>query len=138
MKDVINTAVIDALIELGIEPIDFTVKHPADVGHGDYACNVAMVVAKEVGKAPHEFAEQIRAVLTDKIEYVDKIEVAGPGFLNFYLPRDFFTTEIIRAVTLGDKWGHNHSWADKKVIVEYTDANPFKEFHIGHLFTNIV
>ena len=138
MKDVIKTAVIDALIELGIEPIDFTVEHPADVGHGDYACNVAMVVAKEVGKAPHEFAEQIRAVLTDKIEYVDKITVAGPGFLNFYLLRDFFTAEIIRAVTLSDKWGHHKSWQGKLVIVEYTDPNPFKEFHIGHLFTNIV
>jgi len=138
MEDVIKTAIEESLAELGIEPVDFTVEHPSDMEHGDYACNVAMVVAKEVGKSPRAVAEQLQTVLEGQIEYVEKIEVAGPGFLNFYFARDFFTAELMRATTLGEKWGHNQTWLGRRVIVEYTDPNPFKEFHIGHLFTNFV
>jgi arginyl-tRNA synthetase len=64
--------------------------------------------------------------------------VAGPGFLNFSLNRAYFKTTLEGAIAAGDEWGRNDSWSDKKVIVEYTDPNPFKEFHIGHLFTNAV
>jgi len=138
MKDVITTAVLDALASLGLPKLDFAIEHPALSTHGDYACNVALVLAREVNKAPRVIAEQLHAALAKQIEYVERIEIAGPGFLNFYLSRDFFSTEINRANTLGGEWGKNSSWLGKKVLVEYTDANPFKEFHIGHLFTNAV
>ncbi|USN88208.1 MAG: arginine--tRNA ligase [Candidatus Nomurabacteria bacterium] len=78
------------------------------------------------------------AALEGQIEYVDRIEIAGPGFLNFYLSRDFFTAEIARINNSPEEWGKSDSWAGKKVLVEYTDPNPFKEFHIGHMFTNAV
>lgn len=138
MEDVIRTALAVALESLGIEPIDFTVEHPADMSHGDYACNVAMVAAKIAGVAPRALAEQIVTALDGQIEYVDRIEIAGPGFINFYLSRDFFTAEIARAATAGEAWGKNNSEAGQKILVEYTDPNPFKAFHIGHLFTNTV
>ena len=63
--------------------------------------------------------------------------MAGPGFINFHLSRDFFAQEAARAVSLGDSWGNNDHWQGKTVLVEYTDPG-FKEFHIGHLFTNAV
>lgn len=138
MEDVLRTAIRDALQELGFGEVAFSLEHPENLAFGDYACNVAMVVAKEAGKAPRVIAEQLLAVLTDQIEYVEKIEVAGAGFLNFYLSRDFFVAEIERALKLGQEWGKNNSLEGKKYIVEYTDPNPFKEFHIGHLFTNTV
>jgi arginyl-tRNA synthetase len=138
MKEVIEIAIKDTLLSLGLPETDFAIEHPVDTSHGDYACNVAMVLAKPVGKAPREIAEQLRAALYDQIEYVDKIEIAGPGFLNFYLTRDFFASELERVNKLGDEWGRNDTWSGKKVLVEYTDPNPFKEFHIGHLFTNAV
>ncbi len=138
MEDVIRTAVADALFELGFGEVDFVISHPENLSFGDYACNVAMVVAKEVGKPPREIAELIQTKLEGQIEYVEKIEVAGAGFLNFTLSRDFFTQEITRANVQGERWGSNDSWSGKKVIVEYTDPNPFKEFHIGHVFTNTV
>lgn len=138
MKEVIEVAVSEGVKELGLDQVDFVVEHPADLAHGDYACNVAMVVAGQVGKAPREIAEQFRAVLKDQIEYVDRIEIAGPGFLNFYLTRDFFSAEIARINNSPKEWGRNDTWAGKKVLVEYTDPNPFKEFHIGHMFTNAV
>lgn len=138
MHNVIATAISDALSTLRITAVDFSVEHPSEVAHGDYASNIALVVAKEVGCPPRAIAEQLLTELTDQIEYVDRIEVAGPGFLNFYLAREFFTQETARILTLGEAWGRNDTWAGKKVIVEYTDPNPFKEFHIGHLFTNTV
>ena len=138
MEDVIKTAIEEALAGLGIEPVDFTVEHPSDMSHGDFACNVAMVVAKEVRQSPREVAEQLHTKLEGQIEYVEKIEVAGPGFLNFYLARDFFTAELMRAVSLGDKWGRNKSEKGEVVLIEYTSPNLFKPLHVGNLVGNIV
>lgn len=138
MQEVIRTAISDTLRKLGLPEIDFTVEHPAELSHGDCSSNVAMVVAKEARKAPREVAEQLRAALEGQIEYVEKIEVAGPGFINFLLTRDFFVKEVGRVLETGDKWGMNEDWKNKIVLVEYTDPNPFKEFHVGHLFTNAV
>lgn len=138
MKEVIVTAIEDVLSELGLSDVDFVVDHPSELAHGDYATNVSMVAGKAAGKAPRQFAEQIAAALEGQIEYVDRIEVAGPGFINFHLARDFFAKEVFRATEAGESWGQNDNWSGKTVLVEYTDPNPFKEFHIGHLFTNAV
>lgn len=139
MQPVLHAAITDALTTLNIQTaVDFTIEHPADSGHGDYASNVALVVAKEAGQSPRAIAEQLQTALADQIEYVDRIDVAGPGFLNFYLSRDFFHAATQRVLKRGKEWGKNDSWQGKTVLVEYTDPNPFKEFHIGHLFTNAV
>jgi len=138
MKDVIFEAVTQALVELGLPAVDFVIDHPADLDHGDYACNVAMVLAKQVGQVPKTVAEQLLAALADKIEYVDRLEIAGPGFINFYLGRDFFTSEINRANELKEGWGSNDSLAEEVVLVEYTSPNLFKPLHIGNLVGNII
>lgn len=138
MKDLLQQAIAEILVELGLPEADFAIEHPADLAHGDYACNVAMVLAKQVGQAPRAVAEQLLQSLSGKIEYVERMEIAGPGFINFYLSRDFFAAEINRAMKQSDAWGNNSTWFGKKVFIEYTDPNPFKEFHIGHLFTNTV
>ena len=138
MESVIRTAIEDALAALGIEGVDFTIEHPGDTTHGDYATNAAMIAAKKAGKNPRELAEQIVSELDEEIEYVEKIEIAGPGFINFHLAREFFTGELERILHEGVAWGKHDVWAGKRVVVEYTDPNPFKEFHVGHLFTNSV
>jgi arginyl-tRNA synthetase len=138
MHDVIKTAVSEALKELGFGEVAFTLEHPENLAFGDYACNAAMVVAQAARKAPREVARMLQSALEGQIEYVEKIEIAGPGFLNFTLARDFFTAEVSRISKEGEAWGRNNSWEGKKVFVEYTDPNPFKEFHIGHVFTNTV
>ncbi len=98
MQEVIRTAIGDVISNLGLPETDFSVEHPADLLHGDYATNVAMVVAKAAGQNPRALAEALIAKLEGQIEYVDKIEVAGPGFINFHLSRDFFAKEVLRAV----------------------------------------
>lgn len=138
MKDVIELAIKEALRELDLPTVDFLVEHPADIVNGDYASNVALILAKATKQAPVVVAKQIVEALTNKLEWVEKLTVAGPGFINFYLKREFYIWEIAKASELGPDWGKNQDWQAKKVLVEYTDPNPFKEFHIGHLFTNVV
>ncbi len=79
-----------------------------------------------------------RAGLQGKIESVERIEVAGPGFLNFYLRRDFFGEKITAARTNGETWGQNKSLIHEEVLVEYTSPNLFKPLHIGNLVGNII
>ncbi len=138
MEGQIRKAIEAILKDLGIEQVAFSVEHPADISHGDYSTNVAMVCAKNLGKNPRELAQEFVSALDGKISQVTKIDIAGPGFINFHLDRNFFSEKIAEVLTAGDAWGKNDSLAGKKIIVEYTDPNPFKEFHVGHLFTNAV
>jgi arginyl-tRNA synthetase len=137
MKDVIRVALEEALSSLGIAPADFTVEHPAELSFGDFASNAALVCAKEAGRNPRELAEALAAALAGAIEYVDTIEVAGPGFLNFTLARDFFAEETMRITELGDAWGDNMLAEGKEVLIEYTSPNLFKPLHVGNLVGNI-
>jgi arginyl-tRNA synthetase len=136
MKDHIQGAIVVALKSLGIEGATFVVDYPTDKNtEADFFSNVAMSVSKQMGQSPRAVAEQLQTLLAGKIDQVTSIEVAGPGFLNFYLDRNFYTEALKKVDT---EFGKNNSWAGKKVLVEYTDPNPFKEFHVGHLFTNAV
>lgn len=137
MQEQIRTAITKTLEVLGISPIDFSVEHPGELAYGDYASNVAFIAAKEGGGNPRECAERILAELEKhKLVRVEKIEIAGPGFINFHLSRNFFSDRVKEVLEKGDDWGKNDLYKDKRVMVEYTDPNPFKELHIGHLVPN--
>lgn len=139
MQTEIKNAINSALAEMGISAVDFVVDHPTDKNtDADYFSNVALVVAKDASKAPREVAEQLLAALNEKIDLVAKIEVAGPGFLNFYLKRDFFAAKVQEIKEANEQWGRNSSLAGKRMMVEYTQPNPFKVFHIGHLMSNAI
>lgn len=127
------------LAELGLNDISVLLEHPADVSHGDWATNVAMAGAKKAGKNPREFAEEIVAKLKAIHDPdIAAIGIAGPGFINFTLSKDHFAQALDEALGKGEQFGTNDTLKGKKVIVEYTDPNPFKEFHIGHLMSNTV
>ncbi len=134
MKDSIRTAILGALKSLDIESSEVILEHPGDFANGDYASSVALQYAKQAGMAPKALAEKIVAALGE-VEGVAKIELAGPGFINFYLAPSAIAAQIEKA-RAEDMWGSNTSRAGKKIMVEYTDPNPFKEFHIGHIVPN--
>ena len=136
MQEVIKQAIIEALQTLGIEAGDFVVDHPTDKNtNADYFSNIALVVSKQLGKAPREVAIQLAgAISTNDF----KVEVAGPGFLNFFLRRDFFSEKISTAQNEGGNWGKNNSLQNQLVMVEYTSPNLFKPLHIGNLVGNII
>jgi arginyl-tRNA synthetase len=122
---------------LGGDARDFVVEKSADFG--DYATNVAMMNAKGREGGPREFAEFIISELWKSEEIknaVEKMSVAGPGFINFYLKDEVVRGHIGEILENGAEYGTNKNEAEENVIIEYTDPNPFKEFHIGHLMTN--
>ncbi len=125
-----------AVESLGAIDIDFNIEHPTIIEHGDFATNVAMVASKKVGKNPRVLAEEIVKVLElNKNENISKIEIAGPGFINFYVSDDLFHSEIEK---VGDEYGKSEKWNSKKILVEHSSPNLFKPFHIGHLMNNTI
>jgi arginyl-tRNA synthetase len=139
IEEQLKIAITKVLAELGIVGVSFVLEHPADMAHGDFATNAAMVAAKKADKNPRTLAEEIVAKLkaqnnTDVIA----IDIAGPGFINFKIAPTVFDKELSSALSSGENWGWNANLKGKKVMVEYTDPNPFKEFHIGHLMSNTI
>ena len=139
MKQQIEKLIKEALKNLNIKDVSFSIEHPEDFKNGDYSTNVAMVCAKGLKTNPKELAEKIKQELEKNLsKEISKIEVAGSGFINFYLSRDFFTSSIKDILIKKENWGKNELLSGKKIMVEYTDMNPFKPFHIGHLMANTI
>lgn len=137
--DKLQQIIKKSLKNLSFEVEKVVLEHPGDLAHGDYATSIALTLSKQAKTNPRELAEKIKVELQKaKLDFVEKIEVAGPGFINFFLKRSFFADSIKNILKDGKKFGANKSLKGKKILVEYTDPNPFKEFHIGHLMSNTV
>lgn len=145
MKEEIQKIIEESLKNLGInEKVNFVIEHPEDSKNGDYSTNVAMVCAKNLKTNPGGLAEKIKNEIEKTLRqaqdefYINKIQIAGPGFINFYLSREFFINSVKEILEKSDNWGKNEILSNKKVMVEYTQPNPFKPFHIGHLMSNAI
>jgi arginyl-tRNA synthetase len=134
----IETRIKEVLKKVGIEHTSFSIEHPTDSSHGDYATNIALASAKQSKQNPRTVAETLRAELQDTIACVDHIEIAGPGFINFYLKRSFFADTLRQIRENSHTWGRNTGEASEEVLFEYTSPNLFKPLHIGNLVGNIV
>ena len=135
----IKKLVSDTLERLGVVSVEINLEHPAEISNGDYSTNVVLVASKKVGKkAPDLAQELIQELQKEKIEEIEKIEVAGTGFINFYLSKTFFENSVKEIIDAGKEFGKNKNLAGQKVLVEYTDPNPFKQFHIGQLMSNTI
>ncbi|HVV15246.1 MAG TPA: arginine--tRNA ligase [Candidatus Paceibacterota bacterium] len=136
IREALEKAIAAALGELGAGSVSFTVERPGSMDHGDYATNAALAAAKALKKNPKEVAQMLLTMLSS-IEGIKKTEIAGAGFINFFISREAVAKEISRAAQDAE-WGSNSLYKGKTVMVEYTDPNPFKEFHIGHLMSNAI
>ena len=118
-------------------PIDLTVPESAAFGH--YATNVAMRLAKTRSVKPMTLAEEIAAAVEKNAPagFFEKVEAAAPGFVNVWLAAETVQKEF-ETTSRDENFGVNDSMKGKMVMVEYTDPNPFKLFHIGHLMTNTI
>lgn len=135
----LRQAVLDALGqavaagELPAEPIPaFGIEVPADRAHGDLAANVAMVSARALHRAPRQIAEAILAHLSLEGTYLERAEVAGPGFLNFFLSPAFYAAVVGEVLEAGDQYGRSDFGGGKKVMVEFVSANPTGPMHMGN------
>ncbi|KKU67669.1 MAG: Arginine-tRNA ligase [Parcubacteria group bacterium GW2011_GWA2_47_16] len=135
----IKKIILESLQKLDVEAKEVSLEHPDEISNGDYSTNVALAYAKTMKMKPRELAEKIFVELEkNKPKEIERIEIAGPGFINFYLSREFITENISAILRHAQDFGKNKILAGRKVMVEYTDPNPFKEFHIGHLMSNAV
>ena len=111
---------------------DFAVEIPADKSHGDFAANIAMVGARSYRMAPVKIAELILSEISLEGTLFERAEIAGPGFMNFFLGRKWFS-DVIRAVNSEkDNYGKTDTGKGKKVLVEFVSANPTGPMHIGN------
>lgn len=140
MEERIRKAVKEALESMGAPDVSFTVERPTEAAHGDYATNAALAAAKVLGRKPHDVADEITRFLIDALsaDIASHISVAGPGFVNISLSREAIALAIAEADAQGAGWGKGETETGKRVLIEYTDPNPFKEMHIGHLMSNII
>lgn len=127
----LKQALIPLLKEFGIEADenDIVIERSRNTAHGDYATNCAMKFAKRVGKNPRQFAQELSEKLN--LDFVEKIEIAGPGFINFFLKHGALTDVLKTIFEQGASFGR----AERngiKVDVEYVSANPTGDLHLGH------
>ena len=116
---------------------EINVTFPKNDAHGEYTTAVAMEIGKKKKENPAKVAEILRKKIEGNIPEVEKIEIVSPGFLNFYLTRDFFCTQVMQANKDGDAWGTDKR-QKQEVVIEYTSPNLFKPLHIGNLVGNII
>ena len=139
MQKEIKNLIKDALKNLNMEVSDIVLEHPADLRMGDYSTSMAMAVAKNIKTNPQELAQKIitEILRLNLDKNIEKVEEKN-GFINFYLSRKFFSQSLEELLNRGLNVGKNNSLFNQKIMVEYTDPNPFKPFHIGHLMTNAI
>lgn len=135
----LRSRIIDALGravangELPAEPIpDFNIEKPANSANGDFSANVALAGAKAFKCAPGKIAESIINNLDLDGTLFEKAEIAGPGFLNFYLSQKYYSEIVKDVIRKGTDYGKSGFGAGKKVLVEFVSANPTGPMHIGN------
>lgn len=111
--------------------IPVEVERARDPQHGHFATNIAMRLAKPLGKAPRDIAQDIIERLPDS-DFVSEVSIAGPGFINCRLSHSAFAKELEQIVDLGEDYGRSNAGAGRKAIVEYVSANPTGPLHVGH------
>lgn len=137
IRENISSNLLKIVQELGAAIDTVIVQEPIDYTHGDLTSNIAMQIAKELGLAPRDLAHMI----VDKYpsdENIERIDIAGPGFLNFVFSKKYLLGTVMEISEKGDEYFNLNKVSGKTYMIEYTDPNPFKIFHIGHLYTNMV
>jgi len=135
----LRNAIIDAMGramsagELSLAPTpNFTIETPADRTNGDLASNVAMVSARAFKKAPRAIAEAITKYIELEGTNLDRFEIAGPGFINFFYGKQFYTSVIREIEEKGTDYGKSDFGQGKRILVEFVSANPTGPMHIGN------
>ena len=138
MKEQIIHAIADALQQLSSEGKiqdefsgEVQVTRSKDPTHGDYASNIALVFAKKIGLSPRQLADMLSDQLSSS-DVFEKIEIAGPGFINFYIAQKNHTQIISNILSEQDKFGSNQNGTGKSIHLEYVSANPTGPLHVGH------
>lgn len=143
-KEHVRSLIFDALKGTGVKELgrDDIVLEPAPAyTDADYATNVAFIVAKYKGTSPRGVADNLVKTLKSHLDpkgMLAGVEAAGAGFLNFRLSEEWLKAGLFEALDAGEDFGRGDLHTNKNIIIEFADPNPFKEFHVGHLYSNTV
>ena len=134
LDELIREALLQAQREKRLPAVEIpqiVLERPREKAHGDWATNIAMVLAGQAKMPPRAVAQVIADALGDD-RYIDRVEIAGPGFINFYLSNEWLY-ELLRDIAReGEKFGHSTVGRGERVQVEFVSANPVGPMHIGH------
>ncbi|OGH17837.1 MAG: arginine--tRNA ligase [Candidatus Levybacteria bacterium RIFCSPHIGHO2_01_FULL_40_15b] len=153
-RELITNNLLLVVRKLSKAGVDVRVSISERLENGDYFTNVALRLASILKRKPLDIAYEIKTEFEklvspssqpspikgegDQSSVIDRVEVAPPGFVNFFLSRQYLADTIDKIREKGSKFGNSDVLKNQKVMVEFTDPNPFKEFHIGHLYSNLV
>ena len=115
-------------VSIGLNP---QLERTRDARHGDFTSNIALRLAKPLGRAPRELAAELAGLIPESSLIVD-VNVAGPGFINLSVAADAYRRELTDIIEAGDSYGRSEWGANRRVIVEYVSANPTGPLHVGH------
>ncbi len=132
LKEEIKAAVIKAELATEEQLPDVILETPKDKANGDYSTNMAMQLARVAKKAPRAIAEALVANFDQSKASIEKIDIAGPGFINFYMNNNYLTDLIPTILTAGEKYGETTVGNGQKIQVEFVSANPTGDLHLGH------
>ncbi|MBN1662198.1 MAG: arginine--tRNA ligase [Deltaproteobacteria bacterium] len=131
LQDSLKTCIDRGAFEAASPP-SIEVEMTKEASHGDYASNLAMILASQAKKAPRKLAEMLCEAIDDGHHILEKIEIAGPGFINFFIKEQVWATLLEDVDTLKGRFGANDLGRGKRVQVEFVSANPTGPLHIGH------
>ncbi|MEC1635984.1 arginine--tRNA ligase [Bacillus mojavensis] len=136
MKDVLKEEIKAAVLKAGLaeesQIPNVVLETPKDKTHGDYSTNMAMQLARIAKKAPRQIAEEIVASFDKGKASIEKLDIAGPGFINFYMNNQYLTKLIPSVLEAGDAYGETNIGNGERVQVEFVSANPTGDLHLGH------
>lgn len=132
LKEQLIAAVLKAELAEKEEMPEVVIETPKGKSHGDFATNLAMQLARIAKKAPKMIAEDIAANFDHEAGKVEKLDIAGPGFINFFMKKDYLTDIVATVLQQKDKFGETNVGNGKKIQVEFVSANPTGTLHLGH------
>jgi arginyl-tRNA synthetase len=135
-KEQLQVLLMESLVSLKTQgmlekiPENIRLDHSKDKTQGDFASNIAMMLSKQAGCAPRELAQKIKANFPDSAE-VEKIEIAGPGFINFFMSQGANASVVNRIIEQGAGYGSSNVGEGQRVLLEFVSANPTGPLHVG-------
>lgn len=132
----INLNLEDVVKQLFDIDLDIQLTRP-DPEFGDFSTNAAMQLAGKINKNPREIAEQLAEKLRENSDFIN-VSVAGPGFINLKIKDEILTDELKKLIADPSGYGKSKIYENKVIVTEYSDPNPFKVLHVGHLYTSVI
>ncbi|MET3506727.1 arginine--tRNA ligase [Halalkalibacter oceani] len=136
IKQRLKEEIIKAVVEAGLAPEEqipeVILESPKEKAHGDYASNMAMQLTRIAKKAPRVIAEELVGKLNYQAAAIEKVEIAGPGFINFFMDNRYLREVVPAVLKAGDTYGQTNVGGGSRIQVEFVSANPTGTLHLGH------